>query len=360
MDPFTVDITNKNMSVDLLMKTDGIYPAATQLFLPQGITFDAFSTYQYGDPSIIPDAQSDIGLPIEYTSSNNSIAAVENGKIIINGVGTVFITATQAGNTFYLPASTTRSLTVIKADQSVVLSSLPAKTYGDVPFSVESSSSADLVVNLSSSDPSVASVSGNMVTIHGAGIVKIIAEQPGNDFYNAAPPSQQLLTINKATQTISFDDLSEQNVDVGSFVLSANTNSGLDVTFESSDTEVVSIVGNVATVHKDGVVSITAHQLGNQNYLAADDVVRSQVINIVLGVELADLSKYIFPNPTTDFVFFQIPEVENIEVSDVMGRTRKDVVWIDGKIDFSHTEPGVYFVKLIFQNHTEITRVVKN
>ncbi|HZB12244.1 MAG TPA: T9SS type A sorting domain-containing protein, partial [Chryseolinea sp.] len=156
------------------------------------------------------------------------------------------------------------------------------------------------------------------------------------------------------------NDLPEQNVDVDTFVLTGTASSGLDLTFESSDDEIVSIIGNIATVHKDGVVSITGHQPGNQNYLAADDVVRSQVVNVVLGIEPFDLSKHIYPNPTRDFVFLQIPEVESVEVLDVVGRIRKDVVWVDGKIDFSRTESGLYFVRILFQNRTEVSRIIKN
>ena len=100
---------------------------------------------------------------------------------------------------------------------------------------------------------------------------------------NAAAPVHQVLTIEKATQAISFEALADQTSDAGSFTLSAASSSGLDITFESSDDEIVSIAGNVATIHKDGTVNITARQSGNKNYHAADDVVRSLVDQCCLG-----------------------------------------------------------------------------
>jgi len=277
MDPYSVDIADKNVQLNFELRADGNYPKASQLYLPQVIT----------------------------------------------------------------------------------LSSLTGRTFGDDPFSVESISSAGLSVILSSSDPTIASVTGNTVTIHGAGVVEIIAEQPGNNWYGAATQVRQSLTIEKAAQVISFDALADQMSDAGSFTLSANSSSGLGITFESSDDEIVSIAEKVATVHKDGIVNITARQSGNQNYKAADDVVRSQVINVILGVEEFDLKKHVYPNPTTDFVFLHNLEPNTVEVFDQLGRIRSDITWQDHKIDFTRSEAGVFFVKLSFKDHSVFTRVVR-
>jgi hypothetical protein len=359
MEPFTVDITEKNMNVDLVVKSDGAQPAASQFFLPQLITFSEFATYQYGDPSITPYAQSDKGLPIEYISSDTSIANVINNEIIIKDVGTVVITARQGGNNFYLPASVNRTLTITKANQTLTLSSLPVKKFGDGPFVVSSASSVGLTPTLSTSNAAIASVSGTTITIHGAGTVEIIAEQPGNSHYNAASTVREWLTIEKAPQTITFEELPEQDIEIGSFVLSATATSGLDVSFESSDEEIVSIVGNVAYVHKGGTVNITARQSGNQNYHAAGEIVRTQVVNVILGIEVVGLSSQVFPNPTTGVLFFQIPGLNNVEVYDALGRIRREAVWMNDKVDFSRTEPGVYFVKFFLKNQSVTARIIK-
>jgi hypothetical protein len=329
------------------------------LYFPQLIAFNELSTYKYGDPAIVLSAQSNTGLPIDYASSNDEIATVVNGEIIIKSVGTVVITAKQVGNTFYLPASLGRSLTIEKGDQSISLSGFSEAKFGDEPFSIEGLSSAGLPVNLSSSDPSIASMSGNTVTIHGAGAVEIIANQLGNDLYNAAQPIRRWLTISKSSQTITFDVLPEQTSDAGSLILSAAASSGLNILFESSDEEIVSIEGNVATIHKEGIVNITAHQSGDQNYLAAEDVARELVVNIVLGVETLDLDQHLFPNPTSDVVYAELPTFSNVEVCDAMGRTRTDIVWQNNKIDFSSVASGVYFVKVSFRGQSIVKRIIK-
>ena len=109
MDPYSVDIADKNMQLNFELRADGNYPVASQYFLPQVITFSEFSHYRYGDPSIILDAQSNTGLPIDYSSSNNGIAEVVNGEIVIHGVGTVAYYS-EAGWQYLLPSSFHRQI----------------------------------------------------------------------------------------------------------------------------------------------------------------------------------------------------------------------------------------------------------
>jgi hypothetical protein len=52
------------------------------------------------------------GLPITYTSSNPAVATINGNLLTTTGVGTVVITALQAGDDTYAPASMPRTLTV--------------------------------------------------------------------------------------------------------------------------------------------------------------------------------------------------------------------------------------------------------
>ena len=62
------------------------------------------------------------------------------------------------------------------------------------------------------------------------------------------------------------------------FRLSATSTSGLTVSFESSDTNVATVLSNVVTIKGAGVVEITAKQGGNATYSAAADVQRTVTI----------------------------------------------------------------------------------
>ena len=94
--------------------------------------------------------------------------------------------------------------------QSITFNSLASKTYGDASFSLSSSASSGLGVSYSSSDTGVATISGNTVTIVGAGTTTITASQSGNSQYSPAPNVQQALTVNKKTLLITADNKSKE------------------------------------------------------------------------------------------------------------------------------------------------------
>jgi hypothetical protein len=79
----------------------------------QTITFNAFGTRAYGDASITLAATTTSGLAITYSSNNTSVATVTGNTLTIVGIGTASITAAQAGNANYNPATDiVRTLTV--------------------------------------------------------------------------------------------------------------------------------------------------------------------------------------------------------------------------------------------------------
>jgi predicted outer membrane repeat protein len=80
-------------------------------------------------------------------------------------------------------------------------------------------------------------------------------------------------TINQATQQISWNQALVSDCNGGStLTLNAGTNSGLPVTYQSSNTAVASVNGNQLTFVSPGHATITAIQTGNVNYLPATNV----------------------------------------------------------------------------------------
>jgi len=79
----------------------------------QTITFNTFGTRAYGDANITLAATTTSGLAITYSSNNTSVATVTGNTLTIIGIGTANITAAQAGNANYNPATDiVRTLTV--------------------------------------------------------------------------------------------------------------------------------------------------------------------------------------------------------------------------------------------------------
>lgn len=98
------------------------------------------------------------------------------------------------------------SLVYTKNTQTITFSTLAAKTYGDANFNLSATASSNLPVTYTSSDQTIATISGEVITILKAGSVTITAHQSGSNFYLPAPDASQTLTIGKAAITVTADN----------------------------------------------------------------------------------------------------------------------------------------------------------
>jgi|GEM_PF-5870649 len=182
----------------------------------------------------------------------------------------------KAGN-FFLADVENNRIRKIKArvPQIITFDALAPKTFGDEKFDLSATSSSGLTVAYNSSNINVATVTGKILTIVGAGTATITALQTGDIDFLPAPIISQPLIINKASQTITFDALTSKTFGESSFDLNASSSSGLLVTFSSSINTVATVNGKTVTILGAGTATITALQTGNNNYLAATSVEQS-------------------------------------------------------------------------------------
>ncbi len=154
---------------------------------PQTITFSQnLSGKSFGSPPFNLTATVDSGLALTYSSSNPAIATIEGAKLTIKGAGSVTITVEQPGNDSWQAAVATKEMTVSKANQSITFPNIANKAVGDLDFNPGATASSGLGITYTSSDTSVAVVSGQKIQIKGGGSVTITAAQSGDDRYNAA------------------------------------------------------------------------------------------------------------------------------------------------------------------------------
>ncbi|MFM7196121.1 MAG: hypothetical protein ACKOYP_15245, partial [Bacteroidota bacterium] len=90
--------------------------------------------------------------------------------------------------------------------QVISFAAIPAVNYGDAPVTLNATTSSGLPITYTSSNPQVAAINGNVLTIIGAGSAVITATQAGNGQYLEATPVQQTLTVNKAALTATSDN----------------------------------------------------------------------------------------------------------------------------------------------------------
>ncbi|GCC50800.1 hypothetical protein SanaruYs_10180 [Chryseotalea sanaruensis] len=268
---------------------DATYAAATNVVrsliidkASQVITFAALSEVSFGDPAFNVGATANSLLPISFTSSNTSVATVDNdGTISILGVGSTNITASQGGDAKYNSAtSVVRDLTVTKADQTITFEPLAIKNISDPPLFLEGIASSGLALTYSSSNTSVATVSDNIVFIVGEGTTNITASQPGNENYNAASNVVQELVVNgKQNQSIEFNSLTTKTFGDEAFDLTASASSGLTISYTSSNTAVATVSGSTITIVGAGSTTITASQSGNEIFNPATSIPQVLTVN---------------------------------------------------------------------------------
>jgi parallel beta-helix repeat protein len=160
----------------------------------QTITFGTLAYKTYNSPPFELTATSSSGLPVSYRVVSGPIS-ISGNTVTITGVGTATIEAYQPGNTTYNAATPVqRSFTIGKASQTITFPAIANKTVGSAPFTLNATASSGLPVSYRViSGP--ATVSGNTVTITGAGTVTIEASQAGNAFYSAAFSPQRSFTV---------------------------------------------------------------------------------------------------------------------------------------------------------------------
>ncbi len=201
----------------------------------QEIQFDQLTPMKVGDESLAVVATVGSGLPVEFATSDASVAVVKNGIVTVTGAGTCDIIALQQGDTVYAPATpVAQKLLVGKGDQQIQFPEIPEKVTGDNDFNPGAVASSGLPCSYTSSNPSVATIVNGMIRINGVGTSTITARQTGNKNYTAAAEVSQTLKVTQSTAIRSFEFVNDfqvyPNPATGKVTLRLNTeNTGLTI-----------------------------------------------------------------------------------------------------------------------------------
>ncbi|HOY58016.1 MAG TPA: hypothetical protein PK640_07745, partial [Verrucomicrobiota bacterium] len=136
----------------------------------QTVTFATLASRTFGENPFALAATASSGLPVTFTSDNESVAMIAGSTVTIVGAGAANITASQPGNSQYLPAqSVTRPLLVNKAPQAIAFAPLPEKRVGEFPFQLVATASSGLPVEYACAETNVIELNQEVVVIVGAG-----------------------------------------------------------------------------------------------------------------------------------------------------------------------------------------------
>lgn len=232
----------------------------------QVITFDSLSTVTVGAPDFQLIATSSAGLPVSFSSTNSAVASVSGNTVIINAVGTTTITAFQNGSgniSAALPV--TRTLTVVKEPQSIVFPPIPDQNIGAPSYALQGFSTSLLSLTYFSDNEAVALVSGESIIIVGPGTANIQAGQNGNNFYAAAAPVTQTVTVlsQGSPGAVFRVNMSSQTVSPQGVFLSGSFNN-----WSTTANPMTNIGGGIyeATVFMDPQTDFTYKFVNGTNY----------------------------------------------------------------------------------------------
>ncbi len=256
-----------------LSPTSKTYPSYSQIMnmtsSQSGATSSGITTYQ-----IIPG-----GTATECSLSNSSATAT----LTSTSAGTCLISATKSGDgTYNAISSSTETFTFSKANQTLsFVTTSYSRTYGQSQ-TVSATGSGSGSVTYSVGSSTACTITGASVTITAStGSCEVTATITSDVFYNSANSSNSVtITVGQASQTISFGSLSNKTLGSGTFTVSATGGaSGNSVTFTSATTDKCTVASTTVTLVAAGTCTISADQLGNDNYSAASQVQQSFTIN---------------------------------------------------------------------------------
>lgn len=174
-------------------------------FTPQTITFVIPGTQTVGTPLTLVGSTTATGLTVSFSSSTTSVCTVSGTTAAFIASGSCTITASQAGNSIYGPASVSQTFAVNGEPQAITFTNPGAQFYAygmTLPLSA-STTATGLTVAFTSGTTSVCTVSGTTLSILATGTCTITASQSGSSVYAAATSVVQSFSITNAAPVIA-------------------------------------------------------------------------------------------------------------------------------------------------------------
>ena len=269
---------------------------------------------------------------VVWSSSDESVATVENGVVTAHKVGTAIITATttdgsnlSASCSVEVVATPAESIALDKTEVTLKATETTTLTVTILP---ETTTIKDVV--WSSSDESVATVENGVVTAHKVGTATITATTTDGSNLSAScevtvePTLAESIALDKTEVTLKATETTTLTV-----TILPETATNKDVEWKSSDESVATVENGVVTAHQVGTATITVSTTDGTNLSASCsvEVVATPAESIALDRTEVTLKA----NETTTLTATILPETTTI----------KDVEWKSSDESVATVENGV-------------------
>lgn len=274
------------------------------------------------------------------------------------------------------------TLVIAKGRQSITFHDPGDKFVGDGSFVLDANSSSTLPVVYTIDNPAIASVNGNIVTMHAAGQVTITASHEGSDSFLAAQPVSRIVNIgsesipisatgelvfgevevndekeltvalaNNGTSSISISNFLMPegfSIDISNAVIPSGTSKSFKITFSPEEDRDYSGEVRIISNATSGDTKLTISGRGL----------------ILTSAEENQTEWNVYPNPTNGIIYLQgkIPPTDFGYLIDHAGRKvgspliqfERDHPWID----LTQYKDGIYF--LAIPNSKRVVRITKH
>jgi len=228
----------------------------------------------------LPVATAGSGLDVTFTTTSEFCTVDGDTLTPLKGGGACVVTASQAGDGTYSPATRDINITITRVAQSITAFGPTAMDMLSVPqelSATKGAGSAPVTFAVALASTAICQIDNGELTVLGVGSCVITASQTQDNKYSSTSFTRSI-KISKAQQTITFNPPTTLSATATPDALSATAGTGLTVTFTSTTPLICDVAVTSLTLIKAGKCTIKASQTGDVRYLAARDVTKSITI----------------------------------------------------------------------------------
>ncbi len=328
----------------------------------QQISWAEIPDQVFGVDALSLQATSSSGLPVKYVVLSGN-ASITDGRLRIDGAGSVELQAIQAGDDNYETAPlVAQTIHVAKAPQTLFFDEIFDQELSEEPLTLEASSNAELPVTFTIVEGPARIEDGNQLIMEGEGEVTVEAFQAGNNNYLATEVIRRSFVVSlpeKQAQVIVVSNLPDTVSITETLEVAWSVSSGLEPSITLEGPAVLQ--KNALTFTASGRVNIRFEQTGNDQYKAAQVIERelfvrkaSQIINVSLpgDVSLSDGSVQLSAQSSSGLpVFFRIIEGNVSIQNNMLNLLDSGIVQIEayqsGDTYYQAADPVIFSFKVI-------------
>jgi len=262
-------------------------------------------TKNYGDSDFTPNVITNSSGNKTFSVSDTSIANSLGSSLSIVGIGQTSVSVNIDETENYLSISGSTTMTVNKAAPTIIFNDI-TKEFEDPDFNITATSNSNGAFTYSIADPSIATISGNTVSIIRRGTTTVTVNQSETSLY-ASGSATMILTVNGAPFDISWYESSlKKAFSIGQFELKEPTypsDYDGEIRYTSSSLSTANFIGKTLNFNKIGRVLLSAKFEGSDYY---QDAVIQVVFDILKDNQAIIPSELPNQTPLKDFTSIPI------------------------------------------------------